>query len=224
MPYFNRLAVASIDGFAGLSASNLKTQTFNPGTTSWTAPSDVNLLVSISGKGQDSYSSTWTYNIYSLDSLLSGMTDTGWTDYSSLYSHFTSRLSTINSGAPSVRSVSNIGTYFIFFNTATNTLFADQNGSDLSYAYGSATLNWTLPTSGAITTSINVNNTYDVISIPYYASGAATTAFGKTFPGGAGGNAASLTSYNDVAVTPGNTYSIVNNGNDVLTIAYYSSL
>lgn len=51
-------------------------------------------------------------------------------------------------------------------------------------------------------------------------TGAATTAFGKSFPGGVGGQATPVT-YNNVAVTPGNPYSLVIPGGGSITITYY---
>ena len=50
-------------------------------------------------------------------------------------------------------------------------------------------------------------------------TGAATTGFGLTFPGGTGG-ASSTTTFNNVAVTPNQTYVI--NNNKSLTITYYA--
>jgi hypothetical protein len=50
-------------------------------------------------------------------------------------------------------------------------------------------------------------------------TGAATTGFGLTFPGGDGG-ASSTTSFSNVAVTPNQTYVI--NNNKSLTITYYA--
>ena len=54
--------------------------------------------------------------------------------------------------------------------------------------------------------------------------GSSTTAFGYTFSGGAGqsipsGSAgiATTTTYNNVTVSPGSTYTIVNNGSVVIT-------
>jgi hypothetical protein len=206
------------------SAVQLKTTTFPASTTSsWTTPADVTNLVVLSGKGQDSYASTWTYDVNA--SSTSFATDTGWTDYASLYSFFQGRLTTINTGAPASRYITNIGTYFIEFRTTTNTLWAFQNTTALT-VYGTATLTWNLPTSGAITTSINGTgsgvNSY--ISIPWYATGSASTAFGQTFPGGSSGSPASLTTFNNVAVTPSTSYSIVNNANStVITVQYYSA-
>lgn len=50
-------------------------------------------------------------------------------------------------------------------------------------------------------------------------TGASTTGFGLTFPGGNGG-ASSTTTFNNVAVTPNQTYVITNNKS--LTITYYA--
>lgn len=51
-------------------------------------------------------------------------------------------------------------------------------------------------------------------------TGAATTAFGKTFPGGTGGPGSATTASN-VAVTPGASYSIVVPAGGSLTIIYF---
>lgn len=51
-------------------------------------------------------------------------------------------------------------------------------------------------------------------------TGASTTGFGKTFPGGSGG-AASLTNFANVPVTPGASYAIVVPAGGTLTITYY---
>lgn len=215
---------AAINTFLSGSAAQIKTQSFPPGTTSWTAPADVSNLISVSGYGQDGYPTTWTYPFTSQSTLSFFMTDTGWTDYSQLYAHFQSRLTAVNSGAPGVRYIANTGDYYIYFNTATNTLWAQQNGSATSNAYGTATSSWSLPTSGAITTSLNTNATRGIIYIPQYANGAASVAFGKTFSGGFAGGAAPLTTYSNVAVTPGTTYSVQNVANSAsLTISYYSA-
>lgn len=56
----------------------------------------------------------------------------------------------------------------------------------------------------------------DIYLPPY--NGADTTAFGYTFPGGIEVPASTFT-YNNVPVTPGTTYTIVNNGS--VTITYY---
>lgn len=216
---------AAINTFLSGSAAQIKTQSFPPGTTSWTAPSDVSNLVSVTGYGQDSYAATWAYDFSGSSTLSFFMADAGWTDYAQLYAHFQSRLAYVNSGAPASRALTDIGTYSFFFNNATSTLWTQQNGSSLSYAYNTATAVWTLPTSGGITTAVNANAQFGVINIPYYATGANSTAFGKTFPGGSAGGPAPLTSYSNVAVTPGATYSVQNVANSAsLTISYYSAL
>lgn len=59
---------------------------------------------------------------------------------------------------------------------------------------------------------------------PYYpgtaaTTGASATAFGKTFPGGTGG-AASTTTFSNIPITPGATYSIVVPSGGSITITY----
>lgn len=51
-------------------------------------------------------------------------------------------------------------------------------------------------------------------------TGASTTGFGKTFPGGTGGAATPVT-YNSVAVTPGASYPLVIPSGGSITITYY---
>jgi hypothetical protein len=51
-------------------------------------------------------------------------------------------------------------------------------------------------------------------------TGASTTAFGKTFPGGAGGPA-TITTFSNVIVTPGASYNIVVPAGGSLTITYF---
>jgi hypothetical protein len=51
-------------------------------------------------------------------------------------------------------------------------------------------------------------------------TGASTTAFGKTFPGGVGG-AASATSFSNVVITPGASYNIMVPPGGSLTITYF---
>jgi hypothetical protein len=51
-------------------------------------------------------------------------------------------------------------------------------------------------------------------------TGASTTAFGKTFPGGTGG-AASTTTFSNIAVTPGGSYSIVVPSGGLITFTYW---
>jgi hypothetical protein len=51
-------------------------------------------------------------------------------------------------------------------------------------------------------------------------TGASTTGFGKTFPGGTGGAATPVT-YNNVAVTPGASYKLVVPAGGSITITYY---
>ena len=51
-------------------------------------------------------------------------------------------------------------------------------------------------------------------------AGASTTAFDQTWNGGGAGQSASITTINNISVTPGQSYTITNNGS--LTIQYYS--
>jgi len=218
MPLVGFKGTAAANAYGFLSSRKLVFETLPLGNSTWVAPNGVNRIYTAVGKGADSVASTKLYDVNGAPVLGFSMTDTGWTDYSSLYSHFTNRLSTLNTGAPSIRYLLNTGSYFVWFNTATNTLWAQQNGSGTIDAYGTCSLNWTLPTSGAITTSINATGSNGGIIIPYYTQDH-TTAFSLSFLGGTRGNAATTTVYTNIAVTPGASYPIVNNG--TLEISYF---
>lgn len=88
------------------------------------------------------------------------------------------------------------------------------------------------PTSGELT---DYNTQYVTASyrgfglninyLPLGYAGANSTAFGLTFPGGTysapNGNAATLTTFTNVSVTPGQSYSIVNNNSGTpITVIY----
>lgn len=90
------------------------------------------------------------------------------------------------------------------------------------------------PTSGCgSSVSTPDNDTYSAIrSCSYYSSiradtnyvapttGASTTGFGKTFPGGSG-SAAELVTHNNVVVKPGDPYALVVPSGGSITITYY---
>jgi hypothetical protein len=83
-----------------------------------------------------------------------------------------------------------------------------------TFPYGTST--WTAPTGVTLLVSA-VGKGEDGRSS---SSGGATEGFGKLFPGGAIGQPAPVTTYTNVSVTPGTTYTIVNL--QELTIQYFA--
>lgn len=206
----------------------LTTVVFPGGTTTWTAPPRVTNLVSLVGKGGDggpasSYSATTYfarvitvqaggYGPYDITPLANPFGQTQ-IDYAIARRDF------INSSSGLITAPDDVTLVFAS---------VDDNGYDISnqssapltdVIAGSAVFfqqNWyngnMLLVPGVYTMQVRC----DVYTPPY--NGADTTAFGYTFPGGIQVPASTFT-YNNVPVTPGTTYTIVNNGS--VTITYY---
>jgi hypothetical protein len=234
---------AALNNFlTGSRVQTLQTYTFPGGTSTWTAPPGVTNLVSAAGKGADgspSSSGSATNNnfIFVAQRDYASAPNAPYQAYTNIYNAASDCLVSINSGAPGTRAapiITDRPTSYI-----TSVISSDYWGEYPMYGnywYGdSQTISGTFslievnspPAEGlqAITYA-NVNGTQRGwrISVPYdytinATTGASTTGFSQTFPGGAGG-AASTTTYTNVAVTPGTTYTVVNNG--ALTIQYYA--
>lgn len=84
----------------------------------------------------------------------------------------------------------------VFYTTSQSTVY---DSSDTCYEY----LSYTEPTTPGTPAT----------------TGASSTAFGKTFPGGTGG-AATTTTFTNIAITPGASYSIVVPSGGSITITY----
>jgi len=99
---------------------------------------------------------------------------------------------------------------------AINTFLAGTTLILRTYTFPLGTSNWTAPTGVMLLVSA-VGKGDDGRSS---SSGQATTGFGKLFPGGAIGQPAPVTTYTNVSITPGTTYTIENF--QALTIQYYA--
>jgi hypothetical protein len=221
--------------------------TFPAGTSTWTAPAGVTSLTSAVGKGSNGTADSWTsgssppydfsptdlITITSFNTAGSGQ-NAPFLDWSTVYSLATTEFSKFTAGGSGDRTVSwNYKTGTLYNNNQYSTIIT--NSSPSRRFRGTAVLSGVagnqlqaIPTSGSVTyTTVSAYNGawggWKVTGLEYFnagASGSATTGFSLTFPGGtASVPTATNTTFNSVAVTPGTTYTITNNGS--LTINYF---
>lgn len=241
MPTIITRGAGSARGFGLFGAKKeITTVTFPSGTTTWTVPVGVINLIVASGKGADGVSDSADPNPTilpggALVNPFSAAGTYGNLDWSQVYAMINQYA---GSGGP--RGQTN---RFVVWRIGTNNELID-NGpysdtgpysdgdvygttSTVAYRQFGGT---TPPTSGQVLYSFfstpgggEAGFKLQVYRYTYGYAGANTTGFGKTFPGGAyisgTGYPATTTTYTNVAVTAGATYTIVNNG--VLTIQYY---
>jgi hypothetical protein len=216
-------------------ATTLQTVTFTSNGT-WTAPGNVSLVTTISGKGSDGVSDSTgpnptSYGAYFV-SRLGGSGSLGPHTWDELYAIYTTFASTYNSGSGVVSSFSfpydnggRIGTNDSFDTWTTSSTLTGTN-----LIRGSVTLlSNTAPTTGSITyaqitSPLGLTYRWDVYSYGY--AGAASTGLGQTFPGGAyvapTGYPATTTTFTNVTVTPSTSYSIVVPSGGTVSISYYA--
>lgn len=229
MPLISTAGAASASGFGFIKGRPVITYVFPAGTSSFTVPSGVTSLVSAVGKGADGSAGSW-----GSASIIAQAWATGYSfgsggsssvDWGTLYSQIQSHQSTVNAGGSGERTL-NIPSYsFEIYATGSSTNLGVIYTSSFNATIrgtGSITSIGSPPSSGTITYTQVLNNTrgYYLSGLEIYSpgsTGASTTGFGLSFPGGNSGPA-SLVSYSNVNVTPGTTYTIVNNGS--LTITY----
>ena len=228
MPILSTETSASAEGYGfarGVSAGTV-IYTFPSGTSTWTAPGGVTTLNFASGKGADGYAGGWvsspTYPLCSSDVTAYATSNSGSPlDWSVPYGEVLSFLSTVNVGAPANRLITS--TYVYRSVDPSNNVVYDftlyyPNTSTRGTATGPYAYIGNPQVSGQILYSQGTS--YWSVLGDYYdpgGVGTSTTGFGLTFPGGSY-TAASTTTFNNVSVTPGTTYTIVNNGS--LTIQY----
>jgi hypothetical protein len=203
--------------------------TFPPGTSTWTAPSGTSSLISITGIGSsgtsDGYSKGVVAEIDVLPVIATGLNTPPPVPWSVVNNEIPVLISGFSFTGPTAA-------HYI---TLTFEVGTDGSVSGISSTgaaikcYGQAYVDGptnSIPTSGYIPSSGAYGHAY--IFVPNLLTtghaGSATVGFGFTFPGGAyisgvGYPAGSLTMTN-VPVTPGQTYTVTNNGS--LTISYYS--
>jgi hypothetical protein len=238
MPRTAALAVASARGFGEFtSALNLTTVTFTSSTT-WTAPAYLSNIVILAGKGSagtsDSTAPATLRNSYVFNSFnvpVSRASPTPTRDWSEFYNHSVDLANTINGSGGVV--------YFESWDFArvgvdTRSYYYDYYVGDVyatGYAVGgTASINNGYPaTSGAVYyVSSGWYGETSVSFTQYFYGGAGTdaTGVGKTFSGGAysGGTGypATTTTFTNVAVTPGASYSLSIPSGGQISISYYA--
>jgi hypothetical protein len=204
----------------------LQTVTFTTSGT-WSAPVGVSNVSTISGYGQDgsaSYgSSTFTFN------AAPGFgTEAPFAQWGDLYSAAVSTQSALASSVGNYGPSSFLGAIGIRVASDNKWGVLYESYDDLSYAIidtvsavfagsGSPQTSGNIAYSGLSFSAWNVSAGYHA---PAFV-GAASTALGQTFPGGSYGPA-TTTTYTNVAVTPGNTYTISVASGGSITIQYYA--
>lgn len=243
MPLTSTRGAASSRGFGLFGRQKvLTTVTFPAGTSTWTAPSGVALLTTAVGKGADGtsdYGYTASGNSVYNDTFGYSQTISPYLQWSNVAYYALNFQSTINAAGSGPVTLTTWSTAYVI--ESDNTWNSIPNGyvsggkstyqgsilTSIIWVRGSASLYFTGngATSGNVvygTPNTNNGGVGLLATIQGYA-GAATTGFGNTFPGGTytspTGNPAPTTTFNNVAVTPGTTYTIVNNNS--LTITYY---
>ena len=223
--------------FKSAGSSALTTFVFPIGSSTWTAPAGVTVIKTAIGKGTDSYSDVYQSNYYIGYGLCYPGSTTGSTpgglDYSTIYGAALNVVNTCTTGG--ARFLSSEITYYQYWLNTDNTYYLNTYNNSGIYVYGSgggSTSNgYGDPTSGAIPYGgYHIWFAY-VPAIAPGSSGSQTymtgTGFTTQYWNGATqvgnypnatGQAATLSTINNIAVTPGTTYNIYNNGS--LTFYY----
>lgn len=210
----------------------LTTVTFPSGTSTWTSPANVSLLVSAVGKGADGFAGGWAGTPIQFAVL--GVTNntpfcTQPYSTSPTYQYVYDQGAAVYNGTTGVRTI-NYWQRQVWYNT--NTAGGNWGGPN-QFLYLSLQIQGTcynvVQSEYAARSSKIADYTggggsasYLVYAPDYYIDpyiGANTTGFSLTFSGGAY-VPATTTTYTNVSITPSTTYTIVNNGS--LTIQYYA--
>lgn len=239
MPTLITRGAASGRGF-GLFESGITTrkETFTS-SGSWVCPAGVTSLIYVRGKGQDGtsdyYAMSTNYYVGVKIAVSTGGDNPPYLDWSTIYGEYLSDINSIPDGGfagPGGQTrTSNYRVYIDNSWSVSTGSVRDWNGyyiNDVTPGSSSPPP----PTSGTMTYSTMTNGNW-VINVSYVAFGSAgadTTAFGYTFSGGTlsgsypnqTGNAAAVTTYTSVAVTPGTTYNFVVPAGGSVTFAYYT--
>lgn len=232
MPLVGFKGTAAANAYGFLSSKRLVFVTFPAGTSTWTAPVGVNLVVSAVGRGADGVAGYWStaYPSYLQQCFQSTGSNVATRDWATLYSAAQAAITSLNSGGAGVRvAPSGIQQRFYSINSSD---FDTGGGASISGWFNGKLIRGTAvlgtqgspPTSGQVLYSqvSSLTGWYIDGTLEYYVNpvvGASTTAFGLTFPGGTGTTPADTT-FNNISVTPLSNYTIVNNG--ALTISYFA--
>ena len=218
------------------STGTLTSVTFTSNGT-WVAPVGVSTVVSASGKGAAGVSDYGD----SIGGLYCGV-QTGsaanppYAQWGTVYGSYQTALSQISSRSYPGYGPSTFIDFDAFFVDPSDRWGRINTPTDLSGIYVTGYSSYTLgaaPTSGNLTYA-SISGTISgwgitVSIIAAGGAGAASTALGRTFPGGSYtgsypngvGNPAVTTTYTNIAVTPGTSYSIVVPSGGEVTLQYY---
>ena len=237
MPRISTTAGSSARGF-GLFGQGVTTvtTTFTSSTT-WTAPAGVSNLSVVSGRGSNGQSDFWTPA--NITRVWAEQTPTAepyapYASWATAYSEAQNMVNSLNSSGTGPRTITIPGSKKYRVSNATG--YVDYYGLDVGLDYSGYINNAAYIVLDPSSTPTSGNMTY--ASFPYYyagffiyadvlatgPAGTASTGFGQTFPGGAAsGGTAPITVFNNVAVTPGATYTITiptDNVSPYITIQY----
>jgi hypothetical protein len=219
----------------------LTTVTFTSNGT-WTAPANVSLVPTISGKGSDGVSDSTRFQylqtafVYRASVSANPITAT-WQDY---ITQAAIKINNMNAGAPGVYSIDlpnyvNNGVFIGVGDVGVQS-FESPPTITVTYVRGSAaasSVNFPptgVPASNVITyaQAVASGSQYAITftAYDYGYAGTDATGLGKTFPGGAyvapDGYPATTTTFTNVTVTPSTSYSIVVPSGGTVSISYYA--
>lgn len=218
------------------STGTLTSVTFTSNGT-WVAPAGVSTVVSASGKGAAGVSDYGdsTGGLYCAVQTGSAA-NAPYAQWGTAYASYQTALSQISGPSYPGYGPSTFLDFDAFFIDPSDRWGRINSTTNLSGIYVTGYSNYTVgspPTSGNITyagiggTISGWGITVNIIAAG--GTGAASTALGQTFPGGSYtgsypngvGNAAVTTTYTNIAVTPGTSYSIVVPSGGEVTLQYY---
>lgn len=224
---------------AGGTGATLTTTIFTANGT-WVAPAGVSNVVTLSGKGSNGvsdYIGVVSSGQYYASPTTTAQATAAFAQWATLYNTYTTNVATISGVSFPGYGPSSFGTIDQILVDSSNKWGRSQFSTNLSTKYLTGYSTGTYgspPTSGNITyAGLSPGLTGWTITVNGYIqgnAGTASTALGQTFPGGTytgsypngvGGTAATTT-FTDVAVTPGASYSIVVPSGGQVSISYYS--
>lgn len=218
----------------------LNTLTFSS-SQSWTAPSNVSLLTTVTGLGGAGSPAYWTPTVVGRARTQNGtvnVTGTGYVaDYSEPYNWAVNWRDGLNSYGTGERLMPYSGKFAYYqyidqqsvnsYNFPSNLLglvqFWETDVFGQFYIRGSAYLSIDAgaPTSGTINNSTVYYYSVIAEALTDPVTGPSSQGFGLTFAGGNGG-AASPVTYTNIAITPGTNYSITVASGGYVTINYFT--
>lgn len=207
----------------------LTTTTFTS-SGNWIAPLSVANVASIYGYGQDGSPGSTNYTTQYWALPLSGtLGNAAYAQWGDLYGRATSVRASLLAGVGGA-GPSSVSTSYEFYVSSTNNTWSIGNDGYEDFSgytinsVGGLTSQGNVSTSGNIIGSslspgVNGWNFVVTLGIPGF-QGASSTGLGKTFPGG-NGTTSPLTSFSNVAVTPGVSYPISVAPGGSVTLQYY---